>query len=49
MGDWAKITGFLRKDGKPPALGYGIVAAAFLTVVFYARHEIGRARVGKEC
>jgi len=38
LGDWAKITGFLRKHcGKPPALGYGIVAAAFLTVVFYAR------------
>lgn len=38
LGDWAKITGFLRKDrGKLPALGYGIVAAVFLTVVFYAR------------
>jgi hypothetical protein len=39
LGDWAKITGFLRKDrGKLPALGYAIVAAVFLAVVFYARH-----------
>src|SRR6516165_4892873 len=38
LGDWAKITGFFRKHGgKPPALGYSIVAAAFLTVVLYAR------------
>lgn len=38
LGDWGKITGFLRKDrGKLPALGYAIAAAAFLTVVLYAR------------
>ncbi len=38
LGDWAKITGFLRKDrGKLPAIAYGVVAALFLAVVFYAR------------
>jgi diguanylate cyclase (GGDEF)-like protein len=38
LGDWAKITGFLRKDlGRLPAMGYAVVAAAFLAVVFYAR------------
>ena len=38
MGDWAKITGFLRKDrGKRPAIAYAIVAILFLALVLYSR------------
>ena len=44
LGDWAKITGFLRKDrGNLPAIGYGILVALYLAAVFYARysHAVG--------
>ncbi len=38
LGDWAKITGFLRKDrGKLPAIAYAIAATLFLSAVLYAR------------
>jgi diguanylate cyclase (GGDEF)-like protein len=39
LGDWAKITGFFRKDrGNLPALTFGILGALFLAAVLYARH-----------
>lgn len=39
VGDWAKITGFLRRDrGNLPAIAYGLVLALFLSVVLYARY-----------
>ena len=44
LGDWAKITGFLRKDrGNLPAVGYGLIVALYLGAVFYARysHAVG--------
>src|ERR1700690_1834541 len=44
VGDWAKITGFLRRDrGNLPAIAYGLVMALFLAVVLYARyiHVVG--------
>ena len=38
MGDWAKITGFFRKDrGHFPAIAYGVVGALYLGAVFYSR------------
>ena len=40
MGDWAKITGFFRKDrGHLPAIAYSLLAAFFVGVVLYARHS----------
>jgi diguanylate cyclase (GGDEF)-like protein len=44
LGDWAKITGFLRKDrGNLPAIGYGILVAVYLAAVSYSRysHAVG--------
>ena len=44
LGDWAKITGFLRKDrGNLPAIGYGFFVALYLAAVFYSRssHSLG--------
>lgn len=39
LGDWAKITGFLRKDrGNLPALAYGVAGAIFLGVVLLSRY-----------
>jgi hypothetical protein len=38
LGDWAKITGFFRKDrGHLPAVAYGAFGALYLAVVFYSR------------
>ena len=38
MGDWAKITGFLRKDrGHLPAVAYAASLAVFLGLVLYSR------------
>ena len=38
LGDWAKITGFFRKDrGHLPAIAYGFFAAMYLAVIFYSR------------
>jgi diguanylate cyclase (GGDEF)-like protein len=38
LGDWGKITGFLRKDrGNLPAIGYGALVALFLAAVFLSR------------
>lgn len=38
MGDWAKITGFLRKDrGRLPAIAYSLFLTAFLGAVLYSR------------
>ena len=40
MGDWAKITGFFRKDrGHLPAVAYSLLATFFVGVVLYARHS----------
>ncbi|HXR34114.1 MAG TPA: GGDEF domain-containing protein [Verrucomicrobiae bacterium] len=40
MGDWAKITGFFRKDrGHLPAVAYSLLAAFFVSVVLYARNS----------
>ena len=40
MGDWAKFTGFFRKDrGHLPAVAYSLLAALFVSVVLYARHS----------
>lgn len=40
LGDWAKITGFLRKDrGNLPAISYGLLVALYLMVVFYSRYS----------
>jgi diguanylate cyclase (GGDEF)-like protein len=38
LGDWGKMTGFLRKDrGNLPAIGYGVVVALFLAAIFFSR------------
>ena len=40
LGDWAKITGFFRKDrGHLPAVAYSLLASFFVGVVLYARHS----------
>jgi len=40
LGDWAKFTGFFRKDrGHLPAVAYSLLAALFVSVVLYARHS----------
>lgn len=40
MGDWAKFTGFFRKDrGHLPAVAYSLLAAFFVSVALYARHS----------
>src|SRR5208282_2976556 len=40
LGDWAKITGFFRKDrGHLPTVAYSLLAVFFLGVVLYARHS----------
>jgi len=40
LGDWAKITGFLRRDrGNLPAISYGLLVALFLVGVFYSRYS----------
>jgi diguanylate cyclase (GGDEF)-like protein len=40
LGDWGKITGFLRKDrGNLPAIGYGMLVTLFLATVFYSRYS----------
>jgi len=40
LGDWAKITGFFRKDrGHLPAVAYSLLAAFFVSVVLYARNS----------
>jgi diguanylate cyclase (GGDEF)-like protein len=44
LGDWARITGFLRKDrGRLPALAYSTLFALFLGAVLYSRyaHVVG--------
>jgi len=44
VGDWAKITGFFRKDrGNLPAIAYGVLLAMYLGAVLYSRqaHIIG--------
>ncbi|MGB9431997.1 MAG: hypothetical protein WBQ89_07130, partial [Candidatus Acidiferrum sp.] len=44
MGDWATITGFLRKDrGRLPAIGYGLFLALICATVLYSRfvHVLG--------
>ncbi len=44
LGEWAKITGFLRKErGTLPAISYGLLVALFVGVVFYSRysHSVG--------
>lgn len=39
MGDWAKITGFFRKDrGNLPAIAYGLLLAVYLGAVLYSRY-----------
>jgi len=39
VGDWAKITGFFRKDrGRLPAIAYGLLLAVYLGAVLYSRH-----------
>jgi diguanylate cyclase (GGDEF)-like protein len=39
LGDWAKITGFLRKDrGRLPAIAYSLLLAVFVGAVLYSRH-----------
>jgi hypothetical protein len=43
LGDWATITGFLRRDrGNLPAIVYSIVLAAFMGAVFYSRQALGQ-------
>lgn len=38
MGDWAKISGFLRKDrGNLPAVAWSLAALVFLCATFYSR------------
>src|SRR5215469_1279633 len=38
LGDWAKITGFFRKErGHLPAIAYGVFGMLYLGVVFYSR------------
>jgi diguanylate cyclase (GGDEF)-like protein len=42
LGDWAKITGFLRRDrGNLPTIAYGVLLAAYVGVVFYSRQALG--------
>lgn len=44
MGDWARITGFFRKDrGRLPAIAYGTSFVLFLGAVLYSRyaHVVG--------
>ena len=44
LGDWAKITGFLRKDrGRLPVIGYSLLLVLFLGAVLYSRyaHVVG--------
>lgn len=44
MGDWAKITGFLRKDrGNLPAIAYSLLLGLFLGAVLHSRsaHVVG--------
>ena len=44
LGDWAKLSGFLRRDrGNLPAIAYGVALALFVSVVLYARftHVVG--------
>jgi diguanylate cyclase (GGDEF)-like protein len=39
LGDWAKITGFLRRGrGNLPAIGYSLLLVFFLGAVLYSRH-----------
>src|SRR6516164_4905992 len=41
LGDWVKITGFLRKErGYQPAIAYGLIVALFLGLVFYSRYAL---------
>jgi diguanylate cyclase (GGDEF)-like protein len=38
LGDWAKITGFLRKDrGRLPVIGYGLFLVLIVALVIYSR------------
>jgi diguanylate cyclase (GGDEF)-like protein len=40
LGDWTKITGFLRKDrGNLPAISYGLLLALYLVAVVYSRYS----------
>jgi len=40
LGDWAKITGFLRKDrGRLPAIAYSLLLGMFVAAVLYSRHS----------
>jgi diguanylate cyclase (GGDEF)-like protein len=40
LGDWAKITGFLRKDrGRLPVIAYSLLLALFVAAVLYSRHS----------
>jgi diguanylate cyclase (GGDEF)-like protein len=40
LGDWAKISGFFRKDrGNLPLIAYSLLGALFLGVVFYVRNS----------
>ena len=44
LADWAKITGFLRKDrGRLPVIGYSLLLVLFLGAVLYSRyaHVVG--------
>jgi diguanylate cyclase (GGDEF)-like protein len=42
LGDWATITGFLRRDrGNLPAIAYTALLAAYLGVVLYSRQMLG--------
>jgi diguanylate cyclase (GGDEF)-like protein len=39
LGDWAKMTGFLRKDrGKLPVIAYSLLLAMFVAAVLYSRY-----------
>ena len=41
LGDWAKISDFLRKErGYQPAIVYGLIVALFLGVVCYSRYAL---------
>jgi len=41
LGDWTRITGFLRKERDyQPALAYGFIVALFLGLVFYSRNAL---------
>ena len=40
LGDWPKITGFLRRDrGALPVIGYSLLLSVFLGVVLYSRYS----------